>query len=183
MKIGDHRFYPPHGVVTLVAVEERDLAGIKDEFHVLEVARGGTVLLPSKTVKDEEMRALVSASKAKDLLKRVKSKAKRKAPADLGGKALANHYDAQLKSGDAAAYTEVLRDLMMRGATQKISATEQDLMQRARSYFVTELATVLKVDQQKIQTDLDGLFAKLAGEELDKDDDEEDEDEDEEPEA
>jgi CarD family transcriptional regulator len=174
MKIGDHRFYPPHGVVTLVAVEERDLAGIKAEFHVLEVARGGTVLLPSKTVKDEEMRTLVSASKAKDLLKRVKSKAKSKAPADLGGKALANHFDTQLKSGDAVAYTEVLRDLMIRGATQKISATEQDLMQRARSYFVTELATVLKVDQQKLNADLDSLFAKLAGEKLDVDEDDED---------
>lgn len=177
MKIGDHRFYPPHGVVTLVAVEERDLGGIKDEFHILEVARGGTVLLPSKTVKDEEMRALVTASKAKDLLKRVKSKAKRKAPSDLGGKALANHYDTALKSGDASAYTEVLRDLMIRGATQKISATEQELMQRARSYFVTELAMVLKTDQQTIQADLDAVYAKLAGEELIKDDDTDDEDE------
>jgi CarD family transcriptional regulator len=153
IEIGSQRFYPPHGVVALMAVEDREFHGNSEEFHVLELLRGGTLLVPTKALSRAGFRPLVSANKAKELVKRMKSKAKL-APPPLDTKERSILYAEQLKAGDADEYTAILRDLLIRGHTAKITSGEEKLLEIARTYFVDEVGSVLKLDAVKLLADV-----------------------------
>lgn len=162
IKVGDLRFYAPHGVVRLVAVEEREFGGSRGQFYVLELVRGGTVLLPCKAMPDSTLRLLIAPDKAKELLKKMKSKAKPKGVAATNGKAGARACGEELRSGDADKYTEILHGLMHRKATDKITSSDQKSLELARAYFVDEVGAVLKTPADKLQAEIDELFAEVA---------------------
>lgn len=154
LKINDRRFYAPHGVVTLVAVEERDFDGTKSEYYVLERQRGGTILLPTI---GSDFRDLITASEAKSLQKKVKSKAKPKIDESVDVKARVAAHTERLKEGKASDYTAILHEMLYRAREGKLSAGEQKLLDTASSYFVEEVALVLKIATDKIRDDLDAL--------------------------
>lgn len=154
MEIGTKCFYPPHGVVSLTAVEDREFAGTNTEFHVLELVRGGTLLVPSKSMASTSFRPLISAKKAKELQKRMRSKAKSKINPGLDGKERTAKLEGLLKEGDADDYAEILRELMVRAAEGRITLNEQKLMDTARAYFVDEIGSVLKIDANQFLVDV-----------------------------
>ena len=67
-------FYPLHGVAEVVAVESRDFGDQHQDFYVLELDRGGKLLLPTSNLAQAAVRGLVSPTKARELLKKIKSK-------------------------------------------------------------------------------------------------------------
>ncbi len=160
LKVGDRRFYPPHGVVTLVAVEKREFSGTTGEYYVLECQRGGTILLPTIGA---GFRELISATEAKSLQKKVKSKATPKIDESLDVKARVATYAERLKEGKARDYTAILHEMIYRAREGKLSASEQKLLDTASTYFVEEVATVLKIASDTIRDDLDALSHATGG--------------------
>ncbi len=150
MKIGGQCFYPSHGVLTLVAVEVREFHGKKEEFQVLELSGGGTLLIPSLTMKNNALRPLISAAKAKELLKTIKSKTRPKLDESMDIKARLILYKDKLKEGNADDYTTIFHDLAYRSRALKITTSEERLLDTARSYFVHEVSAVLKMTPEKV---------------------------------
>jgi len=72
LKPGATVFYPAHGVAKVQGVEEREFCDVKQEFYVLELARGGKSLVPVGNVEHTGLRPLISANKARTLIKRMK---------------------------------------------------------------------------------------------------------------
>jgi RNA polymerase-interacting CarD/CdnL/TRCF family regulator len=99
-------------------------------------------------MKQSDVRPLISAAKAKSLIKMMKSKAE--VDDSLDTKARVRLYEEKLRSGDADAYTEVLCELSFRKVTDKISGGEQRLLDSARNYFVSEVGAVLKLSNEKV---------------------------------
>ncbi len=163
LEVGSKRFYPPHGVVTLVAVEEREFAGTSEEFHVLELVRGGSLLVPTKAMANTAFRPLITVKKARELQKHMRSKAKAKIEPKLEGKERANKYDTLLKAGDPDDYTEILRELMLRSATGKITLNEQKLMETARVFFVDEVGSILKLNANEFLAEVARAAAAAEG--------------------
>lgn len=142
----------------VAGVEDRDFGGTKQSFYLLELHRGGNVLLPTTNVDSEGLRPLVSTNKAKALMRKMKSRPDIQAGEAF--KARAAGYNDDLRSGDADRYTEVLRDLMYRGKEDKLSTSEQNLLDSARSLFLAELSTVLGVSEDKLDDDLTAAVEK-----------------------
>ena len=133
-------------------VETREFGDFKEEFYVLELSRGGNSLVPTKTIDNIGLRPLISAAKAKKLLKSLK--AEPELENIEGWKERAAAYTEGLKTGSPERYTAVLHELLYRAKSDKLSATEQRMLEQARGYFLTEVGEVLNLSGDSLEQSL-----------------------------
>jgi len=155
LPIGEHIFYPSHGVAKVVRKEDMQFDAQPQEFYVLELQKGGSLFIPTAGVNGLGLRPLVSVSKARKLLKKVKT-----APAPDGKtlkmstKDRTAKYAEDLETGESELYTEVLQELRHRAIEDKLTTSERTLLDKARAYFVSELATVLEKSPKEIEDEV-----------------------------
>lgn len=147
LSIGSHVFYPAHGVASVAGVEKREFGSERQEFYVLELARGGKLLLPITNVAQAGVRPLISATAARRLMKLVTTDPE----IDEGGwKERTEQYTDALRGGEPERYTEILQQLLFRARTDKLSSTERRILETARTYFVAEIGVVLEQTPEEI---------------------------------
>ena len=158
LTVGSRVFYPGHGVASVTGTEEREFGGGKQVFYVLELEldRGVKLMLPVGKVEQAGVRPLVSAQKARELLKLVKDAI---APVDLKSdpasrKLRATGYAEALRSGSAERYTEILGELLSRSRASKLSAGEQQSLTLALAMFVGEMSAALDLRPDEVKADL-----------------------------
>lgn len=155
MSVGEHIFYPTHGVARVLRKEDMKFEDEAQEFYVLELQKGGSLFIPTGGVDGLGLRPLVSQSKAKKLLKKVKTvpdpdpELEKMTTKDRTAK-----YAEDLKTGESELYTCVLQDLRHRAMEDKLTTSERNLLDRARGYFIAELATVLEKPHEEIESDI-----------------------------
>jgi CarD family transcriptional regulator len=158
LSIGSRVFYPGHGVATVTAMEEREFGAGKQIFYVLELKldRGVKLMLPEGKVESAAIRDLISATRARELMKAVMEEPEPKEiksdPASR--KQRATGYGEALRSGDPDRYTEILNELLFRSRASKLSASEQSTLNTALSYFVGEVAAALDSSPDEVKADL-----------------------------
>jgi len=149
IKVGDNVFYPGHGVAKVTGVEEHAFGDIAQEFFILELERGGKSMVPTTHRDELGLRPLVSARKARALLKQVIEEPE--LDDSVRWKDRAQAYTERLKSGAPERYTEVLQELLHRAKNDRLSATEQRLLDTARSFFVGEVGEALSLAPEKVE--------------------------------
>lgn len=154
LRVGSQVFYPAHGVASVMGIEERAFGTSPESFYVLVLARGDRLLLPVGNVTRAGVRKLISATRARKLLKTVST-----APATdtaTSWKARAATYLDGLRSGCPDRYTEILRYLLHRSRAAKLSTSDRDALRVARGYFVGEVSAALGQPGHEIEAALDG---------------------------
>lgn len=174
MKRGDTIFYPAHGVAKVGALESHTFGEEKLDFYVLELRRGGRSLVPIKNVAHAGLRQLVSARRARELLKSLRNEPN--IDTTRTWKDRAAHYSQGLKTGSPESYTAILQELMYRARADKLSTTETKMLEIARSYFSAEIGEVLDISPEKIDQQLHAAIAALLPDIPDELEDDEDED-------
>ena len=157
LTVGSRVFYPSHGVACVSGQEEREFSGHKQLFYVLTLDRGITVLLPLQKVAQAGLRELVSPDKARELMKKVKTEpdAEPEGKIDRASRKKRDAvYAEALRSGSADEYTEILRQLLFRSRSEKLSSSEQHVLDLARSCFVGEIGAALDRPAEEIEEDL-----------------------------
>lgn len=158
LAIGSRVFYPGHGVVSVKGIEERAYGGQMQLYYLLAVELDPSVklMLPVGKVDQAGIRPLVSAAKARALMKSVAEETELPPfPTDPGSrKQRANGYGEALRSGSADRYTAALRELMSRHRAGKLSPGEQQLLQRAFGMFVDEVSAALERSPDEVRADL-----------------------------
>lgn len=157
LTVGSRVFYPSHGVACVSGREEHEFSGHKQVFYVLTLDRGVTVLLPPKKVAQVGLRELVSPDKARELMKKVKTEpdAEPEGKIDRASRKKRDAvYSEALKSGSADEYTEILRQLLFRSRSEKLSSSEQHILDLARACFVGEIGAALDLSAEEIEEDL-----------------------------
>lgn len=151
LEVGATVFHPAHGVAEVAGIERRVVGEERPEFYVLELAVGGTLLLPMHKVKQSGVRELISEAHARKLLKVVTTRPQ----ADRASwrERAASHADA-LRDGAADGYTETLRQLLFRSTSNNLSMTETRQLTAARSFFVAEISSVLGQPAEQIEAQL-----------------------------
>ena len=149
--VGSSIFYPAHGVAEVVGIEQREVGQEQQEFYVLALTRGGKLLLPTANVEQAGVRALISQPKARALMKTVET-----APEvdDTPAKERAALYADALRGGAADRYTEILRQLLFRSKSDKLSSADRRLLDIARAYFCSEIGAVLERPSERIAEQL-----------------------------
>ena len=144
LTVGSRVFYPGHGVVTVVRMEERAFGGEVQVYYVLAVAgeRAATVMLPIDKVGQAGVRPLISVSTARSLMRAVsEAPATTEIKSDAASrKHRATGYSDALRSGSADRYTQAVRELLARFRAGKLSAGEQQTLHQALAMFVGEVS-------------------------------------------
>jgi fatty acid desaturase/RNA polymerase-interacting CarD/CdnL/TRCF family regulator len=158
LTVGSRVFYPGHGVASVAAIEKRAFGGAMQVYYVLALAsdRAATVLLPIDKVGQAGVRPLVSAHKARALMRAV---AEAPAAAEFKSDAAsrkhrATGYSDALRSGSADRYTEALRELLARFRAGKLSPSEQQTLNQALAMFVGEVSAALDRTLDDVRAEL-----------------------------
>ena len=145
-------------MASVTAKEERQFGEVTQQFYIIELDSGGTLMVPVGNVSRTGVRKLVSQKDARRLFKMVEmapeteitnDHASRKKRADIHAEAL--------RSGVAVHYTEVLRELLFRSRSERLSAGDQRSLNAARAYFVGEIAGALNMTASQVEAHLDAV--------------------------
>ena len=158
LTVGARVFYPGHGVVRVVGMEEREFGGGMQVFYVLELEadRAAKLMLPVGRVGDAGVRNLVSAAKARALMKSVGEAVEpEEVKSDPASRKLrAAGYTEALRSGSPDRYTDTVRELLVRFRAGKLSTGEQVTLQQALAMFVGEVSAALDRPLDEVKAEL-----------------------------
>jgi RNA polymerase-interacting CarD/CdnL/TRCF family regulator len=157
LAVGSRVFCPGRGVARVLGIEERVFGGEAQAYYVLELeADRAKLMLPVGKVAQARVRDLVSAVKARALMKTVvhePSAADVKFDPTSRRLRAASHSEA-LRSGSADLYTQAVRELLLRFRSGKLSPGEQQTLQQALTMFVGEISAALDRTLDDVRADL-----------------------------
>ena len=148
-KTGESVVYPAHGVGTIIAIEEQEVAGFKLELFVILFEKDKmTLRVPTHKATDIGMRSLSSPDLVTKALDTLKGKARVKRAM---WSRRAQEYEQKINSGDLMAIAEVVRDLHRTDDQREQSYSERQLYEAALERLTREVAAVAGVDEAGAQ--------------------------------
>jgi len=157
LAVGSRVFCPGRGVARVLGIEERVFGGEAQAYYVLELeADRAKLMLPVGKVAQARVRDLVSAVKARALMKSVlQEPVAVEVKLDMASRKLrAAGYSDALRSGSADRYTQAVRELSFRFQSRKLSPSEQQTLQVALAMFVGEISAALDRPLDDVRADL-----------------------------
>jgi RNA polymerase-interacting CarD/CdnL/TRCF family regulator len=158
LTVGSRVFYPGHGVVSVVGTEERTFSGEVQRFYILrlETDRPATLLLPVGKVAQGGIRPMISAAKAKALLKLIAEKPVfeevKSDPASRKHRVAG--YSEALRSGSPDRYTAALSELLSRFRSGKLPPSEQQTLVQALAMFIGEVSAAQGRTLEEVRAEL-----------------------------
>ncbi|MDM9649722.1 CarD family transcriptional regulator [Rhizobium sp. NPDC090275] len=144
-KTGESIVYPAHGVGTITAIEEQEVAGMKLELFVIDFEKDKMRLkVPVAKAMSIGMRKLSETDFVERALKVVQGKARVKRTM---WSRRAQEYDAKINSGDLISIAEVVRDLYRAENQPEQSYSERQLYEAALDRMAREIAAVNKLSE------------------------------------
>jgi CarD family transcriptional regulator len=142
-KTGESIVYPAHGVGTIVAIDEQEVAGHKLELFVIDFDKDKMRLkVPVTKAMNIGMRKLSETDFVERALKVVQGRARVKRTM---WSRRAQEYDAKINSGDLIAIAEVVRDLYRAENQPEQSYSERQLYEAALERMAREIGAVNKM--------------------------------------
>jgi CarD family transcriptional regulator len=175
-KTGEQIVYPAHGVGTIVAIDEQEVAGMKLELFVIDFEKDKMRLkVPVAKAQAIGMRKLAET----DFVVQGRARIKR-----TMWSRRAQEYDAKINSGDLLFIAEVVRDLYRADNQPEQSYSERQLYEAALDRMAREVSAVRSLSDNEavrlIETNLQkGPRGRKAANEVDVDEEMEAEVEDE----
>jgi CarD family transcriptional regulator len=179
-KTGEQIVYPAHGVGTIVAIDEQEVAGMKLELFVIDFEKDKMRLkVPVAKAQSIGMRKLAETDFVERALRVVQGRARIKRTM---WSRRAQEYDAKINSGDLLFIAEVVRDLYRAENQPEQSYSERQLYEAALDRMAREVSAVRSLSENEavrlIETNLlKGPRGRKAANEVDVDEDLETEDE------
>ena len=181
-KTGEQIVYPAHGVGTIVAIDEQEVAGMKLELFVIDFEKDKMRLkVPVAKAQSIGMRKLAETDFVERALRVVQGRARIKRTM---WSRRAQEYDAKINSGDLLFIAEVVRDLYRADNQPEQSYSERQLYEAALDRMAREVSAVRSLSENEavrlIETNLlKGPRGRKAANEVDVDEELETEVEDE----
>ena len=157
-KTGESVVYPAHGVGTIIAIEEQDVAGFKLELFVILFEKDKmTLRVPTAKAASVGMRKLAEDDVLTRSLDTIAGRARIKRTM---WSRRAQEYEAKINSGDLVSIAEVVRDLHRSEAQPEQSYSERQLYEAALDRMVREIAAAHKVTEPEALKMIEAQLAK-----------------------
>ncbi len=158
---GDTVVHPEHGAAVVEEVREKEFLGEKRKYLVLRVVYGDlTVLVPTDSTEQVGLRACVSKTEAKKILK-VLTEDETSVAANWSRR-FKNNLE-KLHSGDPYEVAEVLRNLAIRDREKGLSAGEKRMITKARQILISELSFATGKSEADAEVMIDGVLDDAHG--------------------
>ena len=160
-KVGETVVHPQHGAAQIVETEVRVVQGVERQYLVLrpteKVTQSDlTIKVPAQNVELVGLRDVVG-QEGLDRMFEVLRASYAEEPTNWSRRYKANL--EKLHSGDVIKVAEVVRDLTRRDQGRGLSTGEKQMLGRARTILVSELALAERTNEDKSAAILDEVLA------------------------
>ncbi|MFK7989237.1 MAG: CarD family transcriptional regulator [Sandaracinaceae bacterium] len=156
--VGDKAVHPHHGVGDVTAIEEKEIAGRKVAFYVLNIADSGTKVMVAKDAAERVgLRGVVSRRDAKLVLEELRSRTI--AVTSQPWNRRHREYMEMLHSGSLLEVAKVYRDLSLIRHDKDLSFGERELLEKAQTRLVTEIAVSRRCKEERVGNEIAQILA------------------------
>ena len=149
-KVGDKAVYPAKGVAEVVSIEEKDIAGNRLQFYVLRLLdTEHKIMVPVANAKNIGLRAPISEDELNDIYEILN---------DQTWNRRYRGFMDKIKTGSVYDVAEVLRDLYRLKAEKSLSFGERQMLEKARSLIVKEIAVARRRSEEKVVAEIEKIF-------------------------
>ena len=156
-KVGDKAVYPARGVAEVVSIEEKDIAGNRQQFYVLRLLdTDHKIMVPVNNARNIGLRPPISEKEIKEIFEILREQTM---PFDnqTWNRRYRGFMD-KIKTGSVYDVAEVLRDLYRLKAEKSLSFGERQMLEKARGLIVKEIAVTRRKTEDKIRGEIEAIF-------------------------
>lgn len=155
---GDMAVYPAHGVGLIKAIEQQTIGGIDQAFYVMKILDNDmTIMIPTATCDNVGLRAIINKDQVKDVIEILKERDIKISSQTWNRRY--RDYMEKIKTGSVFEVAIVLRDLFLLKVDKDLSYGERKMLDTAKSLLVKELSLARKVDEEKVEKQIEKLFS------------------------
>lgn len=156
-KVGDKAVYPARGVGEIISIEEKDIAGTRQQFYVIQLMdTQHKVMVPVANAKSVGLRKPISESEIREIFTILKEK-----NIAFDNQTWNRRYRGfmdKIKTGSLYDVAEVMRDLYRLRADKALSFGERRMLETARALIVKEIAVSRRKTEDKILEEIEKIF-------------------------
>ena len=157
-KVGDKAVYPAQGVAEVISIDEKDIAGTRQRFYVLRILdTDRKIMVPVSNANAVGLRQVISEQEIREIFDILKERT-----IAFDNQTWNRRYRGfmeKIKSGSLFEVAEVFRDLYRLKGMKPLSFGERRMLDTARGLVVQELSVARSADAQKVEKELDLIFA------------------------
>ncbi|CAK8724323.1 CarD family transcriptional regulator [Desulfobulbus sp. F1] len=155
---GDMAVYPSHGVGQIENIKVQTVGGIDQTFYVLKILDNDmTIMIPTATSENVGLRPIISKEEVKKVVEILKNRDS-KLNSQTWNRRYRDYMD-KIKTGSVFEVAAVLRDLLLLQSDKELSYGERKMMDTAKGLLIRELSLARKVDEDKVEQQIEKLFA------------------------
>ncbi len=155
---GDMAVYPAHGVGLIESIKMQEIVGVDQPFYVLKILDNDmTIMIPTATSENVGLRPIISKVEVKKVIAILKER-DIKISSQTWNRRYRDYMD-KIKTGSVYEVAVVLRDLLLLRVDKDLSYGERKMMDTAKSLLIKELSLARKVDEEKVEKQIEKLFS------------------------
>jgi len=155
--VGDRIVYPNHGAGVVQEVKTKKVDGESKKCFILRFHKGDLkITVPAEKVEDVGLRSVISKRQIKSVFE-ILNQEQSQMPANWNHRYKKNC--DKIKSGDVYEVAEVVRNLSIRDREKGLSAGEKRMLGQVRQILLSEIISVLNIDDEKATGMLDEVFS------------------------
>lgn len=157
-KKGDMAYFPAQGVGVIQDVESKHIAGMQQDFYIVEVlSSGARMMVPASVpgVSRAGMRDLIGQKQIKKIYDILKTPCK---VSTATWNRRFREYNDKLKTGSPEDIASVLRELHTLQSNKDLSFGEKSMLEKAKNLIIEEISCSLKHPEDDVEKQLDKLL-------------------------
>jgi CarD family transcriptional regulator len=156
-KVGDKAVYPAQGVAEVVRIEEKDIAGIRQQFYVLRILdTDRKILVPVANASAVGLREVISEDEIREIFDILRERT-----IAFDNQTWNRRYRGfmdKIKTGSIYDVAEVLRDLYRLKTDKQLSFGERRMLDTARGLIVKEIAIARNHTEDRVKAEIEAIF-------------------------
>jgi len=156
-KVGDKAVYPAQGVAEVIRIEEKDIAGSRQQFYVLRILdTDRKIMVPVANAGAVGLREVISELEIREIFDILRERT-----LGFDNQTWNRRYRGfmdKIKTGSIYDVAEVLRDLYRLKTDKQLSFGERRMLDTARSLIVKEIAIARKQTEEQVKTEIEAIF-------------------------
>merc|ERR1711916_46615 len=160
-KVGDKAVYPAQGVAEVISIDEKDIAGQRQQFYVLRILdTSRKIMVPVANANSVGLRPPISEQEIKEIFSILQERT-----IAFDNQTWNRRYRGfmdKIKTGSVFDVAEVMRDLYRLRAEKSLSFGERRMLETARALIVKEIAVTRDKSEENVQAEIEQLFETAA---------------------
>jgi CarD family transcriptional regulator len=156
-KVGDKAVYPAQGVAEVIRIEEKDIAGSRQQFYVLRILdTDRKILVPVANASAVGLREVISEQEIREIFDILRERT-----IAFDNQTWNRRYRGfmdKIKTGSIYDVAEVLRDLYRLKTDKQLSFGERRMLDTARTLIVKEIAIARNHTEDRVKAEIEAIF-------------------------